>query len=76
MVFLNVGSVMLEERIFIPIDRVPDKIKEAFIYADNGLTDLPGEQQLVKSEYHAIGGRQNSSHPQPMRRSLSLILSM
>ena len=41
------------------VNTAATKIKEAFIYADNGLTDLPGEQQLVKSEYHAIGGRQN-----------------
>ena len=41
------------------VNTAATKIKDAFVYADNGLTDLPGETQLVKSEYHAIGGRQN-----------------
>ena len=35
------------------------KIKKAFIFSNNGLSNLSGEKQLVKPEYHAIGGRDN-----------------
>ena len=41
------------------INSSADKIKNAFIFSDGGLTDLPGDNQLVKPEYHAIGGRNN-----------------
>ena len=41
------------------INTATDKIKCAFICADSGLTDITNEKQLVKSEYYAIGGRNN-----------------
>ena len=39
------------------INTAAAKIKNAFVYSDQGLTDNTGEKQLVKSEYHKIGGR-------------------
>ena len=54
---LMVAGVLLHS--ISAINSAADKIKNAFIFADGGLTDLPGETQLVKPEYHAIGGRNN-----------------
>lgn len=39
------------------INTAAAKIKNAFIYSDEGLTDNSGENQLVKSDFHMIGGR-------------------
>ena len=41
------------------INTATSKIKRVFICSNNGLTDFSGENQLVKPEYYAIGGRDN-----------------
>jgi len=40
------------------INTAAAKIKNAFIYSDDGLLDNIGETEIVKSDYHIIGGRQ------------------
>ena len=39
------------------INTASAKIKNAFIYSNEGLTDVSGEKQLVKSDFYWIGGR-------------------
>ena len=40
------------------INTAAGKIRQAFIYSNEGLTDVKGEKQLVNPDYHKIGGRQ------------------
>ena len=39
------------------INTAAAKIKNAFVYSNEGLTDISGENQLVKSDFYWIGGR-------------------
>ena len=39
------------------INTAAAKIKNAFVYSDEGLSDVDSESKLVKSDYHMIGGR-------------------
>lgn len=54
---LGFGGVLLYG--ISSINTATSKIKRVFICSNNGLTDLAGENHLVKPEYHAIGGRDN-----------------
>ena len=40
------------------INTAATKIKSAFIYSNEGLTENSGLDELVKSDFHKIGGRE------------------